>query len=220
MAPMEDIPMATMAKAVDVIGRSTRGCGGNSVLVWGDNWLPTPRCLKVISQGGEGCETTRVGDFIDHETRVWREDLIDRVFFDFEASIIKKIPLCRSIQDDILIWPFNPDGVYSVKLGYRFLQDSSLARQPSSSNSNPLKQLWKHLWSLDVPNKVKHLIWRACKDALPTKKNLVRRKVVSDSLCLKEPELLMVVLWNLWKRRNNLRLGKPTIPFNRVLEHS
>nr|POF22818.1 putative ribonuclease h protein [Quercus suber] len=244
---------------------------GNSVLVWGDNWLPTPGCPKVISQGGEGCEKTRVGDFIDQETREWREDLIDRVFFDFEASIIKKIPLCRSIQDDILIWPFNPDGVYSVKSGYRFLQDSRLAHQPSPSNSNPLKQLWKHLWSLDVPNKVKHLIWRACKDALPTKKNLVRRKVVSDSLCemckqheedtlhalyhcpelqslwmttpawnqdilkqktcftdfivsvfagLKEPELLMVVLWNLWKRRNNLRLGKPTIPLNRVLEHS
>ena len=30
----------------------------------------------------------------------------------------------------------------------------------------------------------------------------------------------MVVLWNLWKRRNNLRLGKPTIPLNKVLEHS
>ena len=30
----------------------------------------------------------------------------------------------------------------------------------------------------------------------------------------------MVVLWNLWKRKNNLRLGKPTIPLNKVLEHS
>ncbi|XP_030924555.1 uncharacterized protein LOC115951512 [Quercus lobata] len=30
----------------------------------------------------------------------------------------------------------------------------------------------------------------------------------------------MVVLWNLWRRRNNLRLGKPTIPLDKVLEHS
>nr|XP_023884007.1 uncharacterized protein LOC111996277 [Quercus suber] len=44
--------------------------------------------------------------------------------------------------------------------------------------------------------------------------------IVSVFVGLKEPELLMVVLWNLWKCRNNLRLGKPTIPLNRVLEHS
>nr|POF21755.1 hypothetical protein CFP56_71505 [Quercus suber] len=44
--------------------------------------------------------------------------------------------------------------------------------------------------------------------------------IVSVFAGLKETELLMVVLWNLWKRRNNLRLGKPTIPLNKVLEHS
>ena len=69
----------------------------------------------------KGCATTRVGDLIDQENMIWKEDLIDRVFYDFEASTIKNIPLCRSLQDDILIWPFNPDGVYSVKSGYRFL---------------------------------------------------------------------------------------------------
>ena len=44
--------------------------------------------------------------------------------------------------------------------------------------------------------------------------------IVSIFVGLKELELFMVVLWNLWKRRNNLRLGKPTIPLNKVLEHS
>ena len=87
----------------------------------------------------EGYATTRVGYLIDQENRIWNEDLIDRIFYDFEASTIKSIPLCRSLQDDILIWPFNPDGVYSIKSGYRFLQDSCLARQPSSSTPNPLQ---------------------------------------------------------------------------------
>ena len=260
-------------KGRDVIIRGGLWCigFGFSVQVWGDNWLPNPGCPKIITPMTEGCGINTVGDLIDQENRTWKEELIDRTFYDFEASTIKSIPLCQSLQEDVLIWPFNPGGVYSVKSGYRFLQDSSLARQPSSSTPNPLQQLWKKLWSLDVLNKVKHLLWRACKDSLPTKANLMRRKIVPDNLCeickqheedtlhalfhcpelqsiwmatpswnqalfrqstcfsdflvsvfagLKEPELLMVVLWNLWRRRNNLRLGKPTIPLDKVLEHS
>lgn len=36
----------------------------------------------------------------------------------------------------------------------------------------------------------------------------------------KEPELITMVLWNLWNRKNNLSLGKPTLPLNKVLEYS
>ncbi|KAL0014623.1 hypothetical protein SO802_001692 [Lithocarpus litseifolius] len=41
----------------------------------------------------------------------------------------------------------------------------------------------------------------------------------NDTVCTKEPELFTVELWNPWKRRNNLCLGKPTLPLNKVLEH-
>lgn len=35
-----------------------------------------------------------------------------------------------------------------------------------------------------------------------------------------EVELFASITWNLWNRRNNLRLGKPTTPLDKVLEHS
>ena len=38
-------------------------------------------------------------------------------------------------------------------------------------------------WSLQVPYEVKHLIWRAANDALPTLYNLLRRKVVQTAYC-------------------------------------
>ena len=46
-----------------------------------------------------------------------------------------------------------------------------------------LKPLWKRIWGLNVPCKVKNLVWRAAKNSLPTKQNLVKRKVLIDDHC-------------------------------------
>lgn len=69
----------------------------------------------------DGGDTAMVSELIDPVNRIWREEVIDRIFYEFEVSIIKNIPLCRTIQDDVLICPFNPDGEYSVKSEYKFL---------------------------------------------------------------------------------------------------
>ncbi|KAL0005643.1 hypothetical protein SO802_013204 [Lithocarpus litseifolius] len=161
------------------------------------------------------------------------------------------------------------NGNYSVKFGYKFLHEEHLVKQPGPSENDTLKPLWKKIWGLNVPNKVKHLAWKACKDSLPTKMNLVRRKITTTSTCdrckmhqedavhallhcpdLKplwctrpkwnhgtllacssfidvfdfifagnnEPELFAAVIWTLWNRRNNLCLGKPSLPLDKVLE--
>lgn len=36
-----------------------------------------------------GGETANVRDFIDPVCKTWKEDLVDRVFYDFKALIIK-----------------------------------------------------------------------------------------------------------------------------------
>ncbi|XP_075645259.1 uncharacterized protein LOC142616262 [Castanea sativa] len=46
------------------------------------------------------------------------------------------------------------------------------------SQSNLDKQIWKSIWSLDVPNKYKNLLWRACRESLPTKSNLTRKAII------------------------------------------
>ena len=50
-------------------------------------------------------------------------------------------------------------------------------------NSQVHKNFWQKLWTLDVPNKVRHFMWRACNESLPTKLNLYKRKVTSNSRC-------------------------------------
>ena len=77
----------------------------------------------MLSPRVEGREVNLVADLIDPVNKEWKGNIIDNLFYDFEAAIIKNMPLCRSIQDDVLIWPFNSNGVYSVKSGYRYLHE-------------------------------------------------------------------------------------------------
>ena len=96
-----------------------------------------------------------------------------------EAKVIKSIPLSSTTQPDILIWPFTPSGIYSVKSGYRFLLENSAQFQSIYQDV----EFWKNVWSLEVPSKIKNFVWRASKDALPIKKNLLRRKISQDGQC-------------------------------------
>ena len=42
---------------------------------------------------------------------------------------------------------------------------------------------WKCLWKMRVPNKIKNFLWHACSKALPTRCNLLRRKMLEDLTC-------------------------------------
>ena len=132
-------------------------------------------------------------------------------------------------------------------------------QQSGQSEPLMLKPLWKGIWNLNVPSKVKNLVWRVVKNSLPTKWNLVKRKVLTEDCCNhykiqhedtlhalylwpkldkiwllvqawnqrslwktmnfvdfmgciltenKDPNLFAMVVWVVWKRRNDMRVGK------------
>ena len=108
---------------------------------------------------------------------------MDGLFLPFEAHRIKSIPLCVTDQEDCIYWPRCRSSSYSVKTGYQLLCENELNSFPSRSSSDVVKNFWKCIWHLKVPNKVKVFLWRACSRALLTKVNLQRRKVVDNSVC-------------------------------------
>lgn len=71
---------------------------------------------------------------------------------------------------------------------------------PEVQNEPPNHEtdLWKGIWALNSPNKIKNLIWRACRNSLPTKGNLVCSTIITDSICdrcLSAPETLLHAAW-------------------------
>jgi len=107
------------------------------------------------------------------------------------------IPLCRSYVEDKLVWPFTPSGTYTVKLGYRFLvNENSINSAPMNSNQND--GVWKLIWALSVPNKVKNFVWRSCRDALLIKYNLRRCQILMDDACDHCQSSIETVLHAVW----------------------
>lgn len=68
-----------------------------------------------------------------------------------------------------------------------------------STQSEVDKKFWKSIWSLEVPNKFKNLVWRACRNSLPTQENLTRRTLADNPIydrCSLQAEDSLHALWS------------------------
>lgn len=100
--------------------------------------------------------------------------------------------------EDVLIWPLSSFGCYSVRSAYRMLMEAKNSSLSSSSSPMAINVIWKKIWNLKVPNKVRHILWRAVKDSLPTKQNLRLRHIPLDDTsdgCNDYSESLLHILW-------------------------
>ena len=116
-----------------------------------------------------------MSDLIELDMNCWRQDLVMTTFRSEDAKAICQIPLSRRCVADLIIWMHNRNGRYSVKFGYyvarQVLKNESLVE---SSRGNDEQKVWKALWTLKVPNKIKIFGWKACHRILPTHFNLAK----------------------------------------------
>ncbi|KAK9988509.1 hypothetical protein SO802_028748 [Lithocarpus litseifolius] len=109
-------------------------------------------------------------------------EMVDGILVPTEAALVKKIPFARSPTEDSLFWPFTANGQYNCKSGYRFLKELEVG-VVEDSQLDLDRSLWKSIWSLEVPNKYKNMMWRACKCSLPIKLNLTQKTIIDNSTC-------------------------------------
>jgi hypothetical protein len=117
-----------------------------------------------------------VSELIDPYSRQWDEGLVRDLFNAVDANRILQIPLSPQGFDDFIAWGFRKNGKYTVRYGYhlqwkhQFGPSASQLARPGSSGTNPI---WKTIWKLKIPSKIKIFIWRALHGILPLKSILV-----------------------------------------------
>ena len=155
---------------------------GKNIKIWQHHWLPIKHPPLVTSPIIESMEDATVDCLIDENTGKWDAEMLEGILVPAEAAIAKKIPLARSPTEDSLFWPFTANGQYTCKSGYRLLKDLE-AEAEDDSQPDMDRNFWKCIWSLEVPNKYKNMVWRACRNSLPTKLNLTRRTIIDNLTC-------------------------------------
>nr|XP_023927486.1 uncharacterized protein LOC112038880 [Quercus suber] len=180
-------------------GMKWRIGNGSQVRIFHDAWLPGSQLGRVHSPAPDSHANALVSSLINHVDRCWREAEIDSLFLPEEAAIIKTIPLSLFDQADLPFWPYTRDGLFSVKSGYHLSMEQDGTELTGTSIAGATSPCWKAIWRMHVPNRVKSLVWRAGNNALPTRVNLVRRHILTDSMCpecMNQPEDTMHALWS------------------------
>ena len=81
-------------------------------------------------------------------------------------------------------WAEDKKGRFTVRSAYRLAQEIE-AECGNASCSDPMKMhgVWRGMWSLNLPNKIKHFAWNACNGILATKDSLFHRKIMTNNIC-------------------------------------
>jgi hypothetical protein len=156
---------------------------GASVKVWGDRWIPTPISFSVQSIPVPQLASSKVEELIDKDSKWWNVSLIQDTFNPEEARVITSIPLSPNLPPDRLIWLGTNNEIFSVRSAYHLGLEIMERDKAQSSKAEKAPVVWNSLWNLPIPNSVKVFMWRACNDILPTRLNLLKRRVIDDGRC-------------------------------------
>ena len=161
--------------SLKVIRKGTRWRVGNgkTIHIWEDKWLLTPTTYKTINPPCCFNDFPIVSALIDQDTKRWKANLVKKSFLPFEANTILNISLSYSLPNDNLIWLGNTKGVFTARSAYYValsLVETSNGGELSVGDSWPL--LWKRVWHLNLPDKIRIFAWRARMNALSTMQNL------------------------------------------------
>ena len=108
------------------------------------------------------------------------------------------------------LWKGTKSGVFTVHSAYEMLEsDRRKSDTGESSNMANLRWLWRKIWKMAIPGKIKHFIWRAYHETLPTYQQLHRRKIRKDAICpvcTLQDETTIHALWQCPLARNTWAL--------------
>jgi hypothetical protein len=174
---------------------------GEKINIWQDPWIPSSPDKKVITPRGASVYT-KVSDLINPITEHWDEEILQSLLSPVDVYRIMQIPLHNRGFDDFIAWSYTKHGRYSVRSGYHLQwrhEFGASAGQLALPGSSALNPVWKILWQLKIPSKIKIFIWRALHGILPLKSILANRHVGNTGgcpICQLGPEDIMHLMFH------------------------
>ena len=157
---------------------------GNKIRVWQDKWIPRPSTYRLVTPEKLNSENALVCELINRATHEWNTDRLQEWFLPEDREAIMSIPLSANEVGDRLIWAENRSGKFTVKSAYALaLEEQSRLGLVDCSNGSVRRKLWKTIWQLKLPQKLKHFAWKASHDILAIKMSLAVRKIVPNGVC-------------------------------------
>ena len=99
---------------------------------------------------------SKVSEFIDNTSVIWRGDVSDTFFLESDAQTIVNISLCTRNMLDFWAWFDEKKGNFTVRTAYRMLADMKRRREDllkgnaGGSNMQVEAKSWLSLWLIDV----------------------------------------------------------------------
>jgi hypothetical protein len=156
---------------------------GANVRIWGDRWINSTPTHMIQDTVQILPITAKVEELINLQENWCNIPLFKHIFSPATVENICSMAICPHLLQDRLVWAGTPTGDFSVKSAYHLDVRRRSSSVPSTSVSGIPSPIWSAIWSLQVPKYVQSFLWRACRDLLPTRDKLLRRKIVQDPFC-------------------------------------
>ncbi|XP_026420596.1 uncharacterized protein LOC113316636 [Papaver somniferum] len=141
---------------------------GKGTKIWIDRWI-IGLDIKVEPLHPSHLQYVFVSEPILPESNRWNIPLLNIFSNSYIVDRIKDMHLSQDEQD-IVRWSPSKDGIYFVKTTYNKLIETR-AQSQVSLNDNPTS-VWKALWKMKLPHRVKLFIWKCLKNIVPTRVRL------------------------------------------------
>jgi hypothetical protein len=170
-----------------IVWGGARWCigSGATIPILRELWLSDGCCIDEIHDTSRLVTGPFVQSLINTTNKTWNLGVIQQVFSPGVSQSILTTPLIDPVVDDILVWKAEKTSFYSVKSAYKLcvevLTDSSHLRREG---------YWQGIWRLKVPPKIRNLVWRICRNIIPTGRRLQDKGVQCPLTCVvcNEPE--------------------------------
>lgn len=91
----------------------------------------------------------RVCSLIDNRTMHWNLNILQGKITPEEAMMIGAIPLLSTINQDLLVWPYEKNGEISVRSTYALIREESKVMSSKPSTSHQVNgKVWTSLWNI------------------------------------------------------------------------